>query len=173
MGLRTNKIILSGSSSAATPYFDAISTEISSASTATQIPTAAAVYNAISSITTTSEIIKVGEIDYNDFNAVDRLDITVIFTDGKPINKLFVRGYMVIDEPFTEEYYYSEENNIIAFTITEVPVKATNIPNSAVRDIKCIINIDSDERVLINKQDWITGLLSIYIEVEPFPTLTE
>jgi len=132
-------------------------------------------YNELKDIPTGSsgQIIKVGEIDYNDFNATDRPDITVIFTDGKPVDKLFLRGYMVIDEPFAEEYYYSEENNIIAFTITEVPVKATNIPNIDVRNIKCIINIDSDERVPINNQDWIQGKLSIYIEIVPFPTLTE
>ena len=113
------------------------------------------------------QIIKVGEFDYTDLNIYITSRIAIYISDAKPENKLFVRGYFVIDEAFAEDYYYEEDHNIINIEITEEPVKGSNIPNSNVRNIKCMITLDG------NNQDWVQGKASIYIEVVPFPTLTE
>lgn len=111
------------------------------------------------------EIIKIGEFDYTDLNIDSSRTKTIIFSDAKPKDKLFVRGFMVIDEEFEEDYYYESGNNIVRFICSETFIKATNIPNSDIRDIECVITLNG------NDQDWIAGKASVYIEVKPFPTL--
>lgn len=111
------------------------------------------------------EIIKIGEFDYTDLNIDFSRVKTIIFSDAKPKDKLFVRAFMVIDEEFEEDYYYESGNNITRFICSETFIKATNIPNSDIRDIECVITLNA------NDQDWIAGKASVYIEVKPFPTL--
>lgn len=111
------------------------------------------------------QIIKIGEFDYTDLNIANKPTITIYFSDAKPKDKLFVQGFMVIDEEFEEDYYYESGNNITRFICSETFIKATNIPNSDIRDIECVITLNA------NDQDWIAGKASVYIEVKPFPTL--
>lgn len=113
------------------------------------------------------QIIKIGEFDYTDLNIDFNRRRTIIFSDAKPKDKLFVQGFMVIDEEFEEDYYYETDYNIISFSAEETPVKGSSMPSPDVRDITCSINMDG------NNQDWIAGKASVYIKVVPFPTLTE
>jgi hypothetical protein len=120
------------------------------------------------------KVTKVGEVTYSDLNLLgSSTSLEVVFSGGKPVGNLFIKGYAVITTAFSNQVYgydygyasYSN-NKINNVEITVEGDSTTNFPNNAAQDIVVTITLNS-----ANLQDWDAGVLEVYMESKTYPIL--
>jgi hypothetical protein len=111
------------------------------------------------------EYVKVGEIDYNDFNTAGFITVNVTITDGKPASYYLYRVFFKIAIPFEEDYYYGGGYDINNMSSSLTELANEDNPSSNARDISCSVRLSGNDSV------WTAGRIDVYAALIKFPTL--